>query len=439
MNYLEMLRAVPPHRTALIEDSRQYTYGEMVMDAQRCSDELLSHQKADKNGTAKKQSTATAAVSYQAGLPLLAWIKSPSVYTQLICFLACGQIGRIPVILPPDMRHPPSIPSGSSIPDRACMGVLTSGTTGNPRLLFRTFESWHGFFPVQNSIFGVDRNTRMFVHGSLAFTGNLNMYLALLSEGAALITCSAVHPPAWNGSISLNQANAIYLIPSKLRLLSRTSPGPADYVKAILTGSQSMDLKDMHGLKQAFPQSRCILYYGASELSYVSYLCGNEMTGNPACVGRPFPGVHITIQDGEIMADTPYRALGVRTPASAGDIGYLDSHGFLYLLGRRDNVYNIHGRKIPAALVEHALTDLDEISEAAVVLEHGSLTAYVVLNPAFHSMDAPKPSPDLSRRLMGRLQETLEYYQLPRRIRFLDSIPKNSSGKPILSLLSAAE
>ena len=53
MNYLEMLRAVPPHRTALIEDSRQYTYGEMVMDAQRCSDELLSHQKTDKDGTAK--------------------------------------------------------------------------------------------------------------------------------------------------------------------------------------------------------------------------------------------------------------------------------------------------------------------------------------------------------------------------------------------------
>lgn len=67
MNYLEMLRAVPPHRTALIEDSRQYTYGEMVMDAQRCSDELLSHQKTDKDRTAKKQSTA--AVSYQAVFP----------------------------------------------------------------------------------------------------------------------------------------------------------------------------------------------------------------------------------------------------------------------------------------------------------------------------------------------------------------------------------
>ena len=74
----------------------------------------------------------------------------------------------------------------------------------------------------------------------------------------------------------------------------------------------------MHGLKQAFPQSRCILYYGASELSYVSYLCGHEMTGNPACVGRPFPGVHITVKDGEIMADTPCCALGYRLPQVPG-------------------------------------------------------------------------------------------------------------------------
>lgn len=439
MNYLEMLQAVPARQTALIEDSRQYTYGEMVMDVRRCSDGLLSHHRTAAQRAPGQPSAAAAAVSYQEGLPSLAWIKSPSVYTQLICFLSCAQIGLIPVILSPDIIHPPRIPSDLSVPDKDCMGVLTSGTTGTPKLLFRTFESWHGYFPVQNSIFGVDGDTRMFVHGSLAFTGNLNMYLALLSQGATLITCPAVHPPGWNRSIFLNQANAIYLIPSKLRLLSRTAPGPADHVKTILTGSQSMDLKDMHGLKQAFPQSRCILYYGASELSYVSYLCGHEMTGNPACVGRPFPGVHITVKDGEIMADTPCCALGVQTPASAGDIGYLDSQGFLYLLGRRDNVYNIHGRKIPGALVEHALTDLEEINEAAVALEHGSLTAYVVLNPAFHSTDSQTPSTDLSRRLMRRLEENLEYYQLPRRIRFLKEIPKNSSGKPILSLLSAAE
>lgn len=107
MNYLEMLQAVPARQTALIEDSRQYTYGEMVMDVCQCSDGLLSHHRTAAQRAPGQPSAAAAAVSYQEGLPSLAWIKSPSVYTQLICFLSCAQIGLIPVILSPDMIHPP--------------------------------------------------------------------------------------------------------------------------------------------------------------------------------------------------------------------------------------------------------------------------------------------------------------------------------------------
>ena len=124
MNYLEMLQAVPARQTALIEDSRQYTYGEMVMDVCRCSDGLLSHHRTAAQRAPGQPSAAAAAVSYQEGLPSLAWIKSPSVYTQLICFLSCAQIGLIPVILSPDIIHPPRIPSDLSVPDKDCMGVL---------------------------------------------------------------------------------------------------------------------------------------------------------------------------------------------------------------------------------------------------------------------------------------------------------------------------
>lgn len=102
------------------------------------------------------------------------------------------------------------------------------------------------------------------MHGSLAFTGNLNMYLALLSRALPL---SHVHRsiPCVERQHFLNQGKCHLSHPLQAAPPVRTSPG-LDCIKAILTGSQSMDLKDMHGLKQAFPQSRCILYYGASEL-----------------------------------------------------------------------------------------------------------------------------------------------------------------------------
>ena len=157
MDYLEMLKSIPSHRPALIEDSVHYTYGDLVRDA--------------------GQWTNDTAVLHTSGPTSPVWIQSDSVYSQLVSFLACTHTGRVPVILPPDNRHPPVLSSGIAIPDHACMGVLTSGTTGIPRLWFRSFESWYDFFPVQNQIFGISEDTRMFVHGSLAFTGNLNLYL----------------------------------------------------------------------------------------------------------------------------------------------------------------------------------------------------------------------------------------------------------------------
>ena len=65
------------------------------------------------------------------------------------------------------------------------------------------------------------------------------------------------------------------------------------------------------------------------------------MNDNPACIGKPFPGVDVTLCNGEIYVDTPYSAIGITGPYSVGDTGYMDRDGYLYFNGRKDNVYNI--------------------------------------------------------------------------------------------------
>lgn len=406
MDYLDMIKAIPPHRYALMEDSVCYTYKTLAQEAVHL----------------RKSLPAAPGVSI---IP----IQESSVYRQLVSFIAYSGTSGIPVIIPPDMKHPPGIHSSGSIPKGACMGVLTSGSTGDPSIWFRSFESWNSFFPIQNSIFGVNSQTRMFVHGSLAFTGNLNMCLALLSEGAVIITCTPVHPPSWRRMIQDSPADAIYMIPSKLRLLGLAAGQPLPGVKIILSGSQSLGFKDIKQLKHAYPQSRCFLYYGASELSYVSYLTDLEMDDDPSCIGRPFPGVQVMIWESELYVDTPYLALGLASPCSVGDLGYIDGKGYLHYVGRKDNVYNIHGRKISALKVENALLSLDEVLDAAVAMEGDVLTACVVLSPS-GSLIAPNQVPSF---LMTALREYLEIYELPRRILCKKELKKNSSGKTTLS------
>lgn len=70
-------------------------------------------------------------------------IKSRSFLEQLILFIACNKIGIIPMIVQHDITELPKI---TEIPDEVCMAVMTSGTTGIPKILYRTYESWCDFF-----------------------------------------------------------------------------------------------------------------------------------------------------------------------------------------------------------------------------------------------------------------------------------------------------
>ena len=413
IDYLSMIQSIPAHRTALIEDGQFYTYGSLTGEA--CHIRSLA---PDSSGLS------------------VAWIRAASVHDQLVQFLALSGTSRVPVIVPSDMKAVSESFITEEIPDRACMAVLTSGSTGRPKLWFRTLDSWASFFPTQNTIFGITAETRLFCQGSLAFTGNLNLYLSLLSLGASIITASPVNPSVWCREIELHHGNALYLIPSKLRLLAKYTSHPCPDIRTILAGSQSLGRRDMVLLKAVYPVSCCYLYYGASELSYVTWLTDREMNDNPSCIGKPFPGVDVTLCNGEIYVDTPYSAIGITGPYSVGDTGYMDRDGYLYFNGRKDNVYNIHGRKVSAVKIENALNSLPQVQEAAVIFQNNALRAHVVLPaPNAPGQDAAA----LRRTIKRQLNDYLESWEIPRDIIFHKNLPKNNSGKTVKGLLSAKE
>ena len=173
-NYLEMVQSVERDREALIFSDHVYTYGNLV-------DLALEQQRR---------------FCLEGGKQQLAVIRKTSILEQLVSFLACQGTGAVPLIVPADTAVPDAF-FETEIPDNACMAVMTSGTTGNGKLLFRTFESWYGYFETQNRIFGISGESRLFAQGSLAFTGNLNLYLAQLSAGAAVIACDLFDPRLW--------------------------------------------------------------------------------------------------------------------------------------------------------------------------------------------------------------------------------------------------
>ena len=67
--------------------------------------------------------------------------------------------------------------------------------------------------------FHITPESRLFMQGSLAFTGNMNLYMAQLSAGATILSEDRFDPRLWIKDIEQWQADGIYLIPAKLHAL----------------------------------------------------------------------------------------------------------------------------------------------------------------------------------------------------------------------------
>ncbi len=403
--YLDTLRLYPPERDALITEKKRYTFGDLIEAAE-------SLKKQDERRSDKENAGN------------LCWIQEPTIAEQLICFLAYGDGENVPVIAPSDVTISDEIRNVIP-PKEAYMGVMTSGTSGRQKVLFRTFDSWHDFFPVQNEIFRMGEGTVTFMHGSLAFTGNLNLYMAQLASGGTIAAADSFDPRIWKKMIEAEKADCIYLIPVKLRALRRIyerEHAVNSRVVSFVSGSQSMGGIEAKEFKKSFPYAEITLYYGASELNYITYIRGNEMKEDTTLVGRAFPDVDVRIENEHFHVKTAYGIIGIGNDAVIGDCGHTDADGLFYFDGRDDDICNINGRKVSSLRVEEAIRAFPGVTETAVkaVHAHGRdyLKAWIVWDNGTANMS-----------IRDFLSERLSDYELPREIVSLKEFPKTESGK----------
>ena len=149
------------------------------------------------------------------------WIQEPTIAHQLIQFLAYGDGNTVPVIAPSDVKISDELRDVTP-PEGAYMGVMTSGTSGRQKVLFRPLKAGTIFFKLQNKIFKMGEKHYVYA-GSLAFTGNLNFIWRSLRPAEASLRRGFFDPRLWKRMIEAEQATCVYLIPVKLRALGGVS------------------------------------------------------------------------------------------------------------------------------------------------------------------------------------------------------------------------
>ena len=206
--------------------------------------------------------------------------------------------------------------------------------------------------------------------------------------------------------------------------------------------------------------------YGQTEtlMTVLNYPC---LPVKPGSMGQPIPGTRFEmISDNDqllaahdighlaMQLPNPQFMLGywndpartranIRTIAGidywmTGDLAYRDKDGYLFYAGRSDDMISSAGYRIGPTEVENALIEHPAVVESAVVAspdaERGEVVkAFVVL------ASGVEPSDALIKTLQQHVQTQTAPYKYPRRIEFVASLPKNSSGKIMRRVLRDQE
>ncbi|MCW2925752.1 MAG: acetyl-coenzyme synthetase, partial [Thermoleophilia bacterium] len=120
----------------------------------------------------------------------------------------------------------------------------------------------------------------------------------------------------------------------------------------------------------------------------------------------------------------------------AGDGAKLDDDGFIWLLGRVDDVMNVSGHRISTMEVESALVEHEFVAEAAVVgmldeLTGEAIAAFVTIDDA----DSGRTEDELRAELIAHVSERIGKFCRPKLLVFTEGLPKTRSGKIMRRLL----
>jgi acetyl-CoA synthetase len=167
----------------------------------------------------------------------------------------------------------------------------------------------------------------------------------------------------------------------------------------------------------------------------------DESTGEPVTEGqgllvltRPWPAMLRTLyKEKERYINAYFERFG-REVYLVGDAARRDSDGYIWVIGRIDDVVNVSGHRLSTAEVESAIVAHPDVAEAAVIGQHDedtgqAIVAFVTLQGDLHGDDATIGS------IRETVAERIGKFARPKRIIWSEDLPKTRSGKIMRRLL----
>jgi long-chain acyl-CoA synthetase len=342
----------------------------------------------------------------------------------IIELLALNGLNKRCLVLPTEHSLDDILDENNSI-ENAFIGILTSGSTGKEKVIWKTNDNWELAFKHQSNVFGITKEDKVFVMDALAYSANLNAALHILWEGGTLVLGSLKNARNWDKVFHKHQVSSCFLVPSHCKLLNTLN---VKNLKSIVTAGEKLKADTAQRLLEQFPNVTLTEYYGAAELGHISYHQNNDIIAFPHSVGKAFPDVQIWVVVEKVTVDSPYISPSYKDIGTVNDLGYFEKDR-LVLKGRAGRIFNRRAVNIYAQEIEDVVLKLSSIREA-VLLKHGQKDKLCLYFTSKHRSD------NIEAELNTFLKANLPSAKWPNFVKEINEIPHSEAGKVDFRALS---
>jgi long-chain acyl-CoA synthetase len=402
----------------------------------------------------------------RAGAAEIVLIEAASPWAALVHLFAIARSGRTALVADPvhverqGSRLADLVSSARRGPCAAPLATtpfyigLTSGSTGMPKAFRRSHRSWVESFDLAVAAFALAPKTRVFVPGGIGHSLHLFGAVMALHCGFRLDMARHFQPKALARRMHEAASTALVVTPTQLQMLAGAAESEGivlPEMRQILLSGAKWQGRAQHALRRVFPNAAMHEFYGTSETSFISHRRSGDPEGS---VGRPFPGVEVTIRDadGRVLNAGAEGDIWVRSRltfdgyvigeepltrrdgdwVTVGDRGHLDGNGVLWLRGRQGRMLVTSGINVFAEEVETVLARHPGVAHVAVFGVSDTLRGKRIVA----ALAVSERGPDIKVLRRYCLSE-LEAAKVPRAFHVLDDWPLTPGGKPDLPAIEA--
>ncbi|MGH8174499.1 MAG: class I adenylate-forming enzyme family protein [Rhodanobacteraceae bacterium] len=347
--------------------------------------------------------------------------------------------------------------------DELAMILYTSGTTGRPKGVMLS----HGNLAanVQSIVEYLGLGATDSIVSVLPFYysyGASVLHTHLCAGARVVIESNLVFPHLMVETMARERVSGFSGVPSTfVLLLNRVALDQYDLssLRYLTQAGGAMAPATTTRLHAALPSARIFVMYGQTEATArLAWLPPDRLEEKLGSVGIAIPGVEIEVRDengrraevlavGDVYARGANVMLGYWKDAETtagvlkdgwlktGDMGHVDTDGFLFLSGRRGDMIKTGAHRVHPKDVEEVIAELAGVGEVAVVGIDDEVMGQVI-----KAFIVPVADADVSiDRVKAHCRERLAIYKIPKFIEFVADLPKTASGKIRRAVLAGSD